>query len=144
MFLLFCLALTTKTLKFTFSGKALYHFFQQVIDKPWLLSGFGYTVNYIIVWPFTVWPQTSRVWARQWKVIKLWYNLQYSQTETITWFICFNQCMGLFFFLQKLYFYLFSISFSTFLFLLSPAFLKKSGGTLFSAFRGAWCVVPNF
>ena len=27
---------------------------------------------------------------------------------------------------------------------LSPAFSKKSGGTLFSAFRGAWCVVPNF
>ena len=28
--------------------------------------------------------------------------------------------------------------------LLSPAFSKKSGGTLFSAFSGAWCVVPNF
>ena len=25
--------------------------------------------------------------------------------------------------------------------LLSPAFSKKSGGTLFSAFRSAWCVV---
>ena len=28
--------------------------------------------------------------------------------------------------------------------LLSPAFSKKSGGTLFLAFRGAWRVVPNF
>ena len=26
-------------------------------------------------------------------------------------------------------------------FLLSPAFSKKSGGTLFLVFRGAWCVV---
>ena len=28
--------------------------------------------------------------------------------------------------------------------ILSPAFSKKSGGTLFSAFRSAWCVVPDF
>ena len=27
------------------------------------------------------------------------------------------------------------------MFLLSPAFSKKSGGTLFLVFRGAWCVV---
>ena len=27
--------------------------------------------------------------------------------------------------------------------LLSPAFSKKSGGTLFSAFRSAWCVVGS-
>ena len=30
------------------------------------------------------------------------------------------------------------------LFFLSPAFSKKSGGTLFSAFRSAWCVVLDF
>ena len=37
------------------------------------------------------------------------------------------------------------------IFLLSPAFSKKSGGTLFLVFRGAWCVargawcvVPSF
>ena len=59
------------------------------------------------------------------------YVIIYSipKTETITWFICFNQCVGLFFvvvvfffffffFLQKLYFYLFSISFSIFNFYL--------------------------
>ena len=47
------------------------------------------------------------------------YDIIYSfpKTETITWFICFNQCIGLFFFfLQKLYFYLFNISFLLFYF----------------------------
>ena len=33
------------------------------------------------------------------------------------------------------------LSFSLFL---SPAFSKKSGGTLFLVFHGAWCVVPSF
>ena len=51
------------------------------------------------------------------------YDIIYSfpKTETITWFICFNQMyrtVCFFFFLQKLYFYLINISFSPFLFLL--------------------------
>ena len=37
-----------------------------------------------------------------------------------------------------------SFFFFFFFFLLSPAFSKKSGGTLFSAFHGAWRVVQNF
>ena len=63
------------------------------------------------------------------------YDIIYSisKTETITWFICFNQCMGLFLFLfffflkKKLYFYLFSISFSTFLLLFCLFFLNIYG-----------------
>ena len=51
-------------------------------DKPCYCLGFGNTVNYIIIWwPFTVWPKlgSASFGVRQWKVTKLWYNLQYTQ-----------------------------------------------------------------
>ena len=51
-------------------------------DKPCYCLGFGNTVNYIIIWwPFTVWPKlgSASFGVRQWKVTKLWYNLQNTQ-----------------------------------------------------------------
>ena len=51
-------------------------------DKPCYCLGFGNTVNYIIIWwPFTVWPKlgSASFGVRQWKVTKLWYNLQCTQ-----------------------------------------------------------------
>ena len=69
--------------------------------------------------------QSASFGVRQWKVTKLWYNLRYSQNKTITGFICFNQCMGLFpLFLTKTILYLLYLFFS-FLFYLYNYFYGK-------------------